>query len=102
MPVNDNEQATLAVVVSRLDDLRGDLHSIREDLRRTGENSVTRNEWMQRNGYVDAKFDDQGRDIADLRTDMASKRVPWYTVAALLLSGGALGWTILGPVLIAQ
>jgi len=99
--VNDGENATLAVVVSRLDDLRGDFASLRDELRRTSETSVTRNEWLQRNGYVDGKFDDQGKDISDLRAELAGKRAPWWTIVAVVTSCLALGWTIFGDRLIA-
>ncbi|ACV09821.1 hypothetical protein Jden_2184 [Jonesia denitrificans DSM 20603] len=92
-------EATLAVVVARLDDLRADMQSLREEVRKSSENSVTRGEWGQRNQHVDTRINTLGREIGDLRTDVNSRRAPWWSVWAVALAAGGFAWSIIGPVI---
>lgn len=98
-PAPDDLAATLAVVVSRLDDLRLDVGLIRTDISGVRSENVPRGEWEQRNNHVDSKFSAQGREIADLRTELHSRRAPWWSVGAIIISGGALGWSLLSSTL---
>lgn len=84
------QNATLAVVVARLDDLRTDMHAMREEIRKAQQNSVTRGEWALRNEHVDSRFAGHGREIADLRTDLASRRTPWPAIAGAITGIGSL------------
>ena len=72
---------TLAVVVARLDDVRKDIDGLRADVRATTAANVPRGEWVQRNLYVDGMFAAQGREIGQLRAEVAAKRTPWPAVA---------------------
>lgn len=90
-----DENATLAVVVSRLDDLRKDFSDLREELRRTHEDKVSRREWIQRNDHVDSKFDTHSKDISEIKQEMASKRAPWWSFAAVIVAGLALAWSVI-------
>lgn len=81
---------TLAVVVARLDDVRRDIDGLRSDLQRTTAANVPRGEWVQRNIHVDASFASQGREIAQLRADLAAKRMPWTAVAGALTGAVSL------------
>ena len=83
---------TTAVVVARLDDLRDDVKGLREELRASTANVVSRGEWVQRNAHVDGKFDTQGREIGQLRTELASRRTPWPAVAGAVT--GSMGLLI--------
>lgn len=89
-----DEAVTLGVVVARLDDLRTDMRAMREEVRKGQETSVSRGEWGQRNAHVDSRLDGQGREIGDLRTELRSRRLPWPSVAAAIVSIAALGLTI--------
>lgn len=86
-----DESATLAVVVARLDDVKEELRAMREDARKDRENTVGRGEWEQRNNHVTARLEGLGREIGELRTNVASarteienRRAPWWSVVAAL------------------
>lgn len=95
----NDDNATLAVVVARLDDLRADMQSMRDEIRKSSENAVSRGEWGQRNQHVDTRLNSLGREVGDLRKDLDSRRAPWWSVWAVTLSAGGIAWTILGPVI---
>lgn len=77
-------EATLAVVVARLDDLRQDVAGLRNELHASQSENVSRGEWGQRNAHVDTRLDALGREIGDLRTEVRSARAPWWTWATVL------------------
>lgn len=89
----DDDPATLAVVVARLDDLRGDFRHLRTDLAASAERQVGRGEWLIRNQAVDQRFEGQGREISEIKETLARHRLPWTTVATALvaIAGLALG-----------
>jgi hypothetical protein len=97
----DEDRITLARVEATLESVAKALGELREDVLRQRGDVVPRGEWLQRNAYVDSKFDNQGADISEIRQDLAAKRAPWWVVLAAGL--GVLGflWTVLGPVLTA-
>lgn len=92
---------TLAVVVSKLDDIREDIL----DLKR---HAITRAEYDERNRYIDARLTHKQNDInrlakrvfdelARIDSEARSRTAPWWSVAALFVSAGALLWVIIGP-----
>lgn len=85
----------LAVAVARLEDLRTEVRSLRDEVRRQHGDVVARNEWMQRNAYVDGKFDDQGKDIAELRSDLSKRTPQWWMVAPAVVAVASLVLTII-------
>ncbi len=111
------DDATLAVVVARLDDLReqqradtksltDSIEALRRLLAESRGEMVSRDTWETRNAHVDGRFQDQGREIGDLRTthaadvaalrqEIASRRMPWTSVAAALTGVAALALTII-------
>ena len=91
--------ATLAVVVARLDDVREDITMLRAEVAASRQDVVTRGEWQQRNAHVDSRLTGQGREIGDLRTELHSRRAPWWAVASAVVAGLAFAWSVLGPVL---
>lgn len=115
MPPADD--ATLAVVVARLDDLRAQqradtqalaesIESLRRLMAEMRGDVVSRDTWETRNAHVDSRFQDQGREIGDLRTshaadvaalraEIASRRMPWPSVAAAITGVAALALTII-------
>jgi hypothetical protein len=99
--VGQPDDVTLAVVAARLDDLRNDVRAMRQELATHRAELVPRKEWEQRNQFVDGRFQEHGREIANIRTAVETKttamkaeidarRAPWWTVAAVVLSGAAL------------
>lgn len=110
MEMDDN--ATLAVVVARLDDMKnaqagyeertmGELQGIRDEIRRFHEDKVSRGEWIQRNTHSDSRFEQLGRDlnkvktdtmaaVAEVKQDAAARRTPWTSVLASSTGVGAL------------
>jgi len=91
-----SDEATLAVVVARLDDVRHDLANLGTRLDASARAQVGRGEWEQRNRAVDARFEGQGREIAQLRTTLAGQRAPWWSVGALVVSAAAFAFQWLG------
>lgn len=89
-----DDAATLAVVVARLDDLRGDVRHLRTDLAASAERQVSRGEWAMRNAAVDQRFEDQGREIGSLRVELARRRLPWTTIATAIVAVAGLALTI--------
>lgn len=100
--MNNDENATLAVVVARLDDLRTDMANLRSEIGSQRNEVVARNEWLQRNAYVDSRIDGLGTDITDLKTDMASRRAPWWSVVAVVISLIAVAMGIIEYIVQAQ
>lgn len=122
------DDATLAVVVARLDDLREQqrrdtetlteaIESLRRELSTSRADMVSRGEWVQRNAAVDLRFQEQGREIGGLRTaqtadiaqlraehaeDMAtirSRSAPWWSAWTVVLAAAAVAWSVLGPII---
>lgn len=107
------DEVTLAVVAARLDDVREDIRGMRSDLATHRAELVPRGEWEQRNHHVDARFQDQGREIGQLRTELNAKaaelagdiknvdtkadqrRAPWWAVGSLLVAAIALAVTLI-------
>lgn len=87
--------ATLAVVVARLDDVRSDIRDMRTEAVAHRTEMVSRGEWEMRNRAVDNRFENQGREIAELK----AARAPWWSWASVLVASAALAWAILGPTL---
>lgn len=52
--------------------------------------------WEQRNRHVDFVHAGLGREIGDLRAEVRSKRAPWWSVAAVVVAGAALLWSMFG------
>lgn len=97
--MTDSDPATLAVVVARLDDLRDDMRAMRQELASHRADLVPRGEWEQRNRHVDARFQEQGREIANLRTEVRteaqSRRQPWTAVAAAIVGIASIALTLI-------
>lgn len=100
-----DDTATLAVVVNRLEDLRNDFKTdrderraefdeLRRDLRRSHEDKVSRLEWVQHNAFVDQRFLDTTKDIAEMKQEDAARRMPWTNYAAVVVSVFAVLWTL--------
>lgn len=112
-----SDDATLAVVVARLDDLRAQqredtqalvarIDTLSRQMAESRGEMVARDTWETRNAHVDSRFQDQGREIGELRTahatdvaqlrqEIASRRMPWPSVAAALSGIAALALTII-------
>jgi len=97
--------------------LSEDMKEIKQIILSYQQTAVPRGEWQQRNNLVDGKFNDQGREIAGLRTqhtaDIASIRAdvastiaevrgaiaagktPWHQSAMVLVSIAAVGVAII-------
>lgn len=76
----------LAVLTSRMEDVRTGLADVRRDLAAQQATYVQRNEWALRNTAVDRRFTDQGREIGELRTEIRSRRTPWTSVVPAIVS----------------
>ena len=90
MTQTTNTDITLAVVVSKLDDIREDI----QDLKRS---TITRAEYDERNRYIDTRLQHKTNETQRLEQRISAKTAPWWSVGALILSTAAIGWTVLGP-----
>lgn len=74
-----NLEAAVAVMAVELRYVRAGVDELK-----AGQNlSVSRNEWEQRNGYVDSRFGDMDKELA-------ARRVPWTSVGALVIASAVL------------
>ena len=91
-------EGTLALVVERLNDLREQqkadtaaltsaIESLRTEMQQQGQVYVPRQEWEQRNRLVDERH-------LSVTTELASRRVAWPAVAAVVLSAIAVAITV--------
>lgn len=92
-----SQEATLAVVVQRLDDLRSDVKTLREEWHGSRGDVVPRGEWVQRNTTVDTRFESQGREIAEIKQTIAAARAPWWAWLSPVVAVVALAWAVFGP-----
>ncbi len=101
-----DETATLAVVVARLDDVRGDIKAMRAELTAHRAEMVARTEWELRNQHVDSRHRELGREIGDLRAEhrrdvaevraeAASRRAPWWSIVTAVAAIAALALTLI-------
>lgn len=63
--------------------------------------AVPRQEWEQRNAYVDQRFATQMEKFAEVNerfaaaaADLATRRVPWTAIGAFVVGAGALVVTV--------
>lgn len=87
-------ETTLAVLVSKVEDLRTDVAVMRQEQTDARAQFVPRAEWVQRNQALDERDQRVGREIADLRTELRSRRVAWPAVLGAVTAAAALGLTV--------
>lgn len=56
---------------------------------------VTRNEWLQRNDYVDRRFIDVDKQFGTIAKETAAKRAPWWSVVTAFAAIAALLITVI-------
>lgn len=95
----EDTATVVAVVVARLDDMREDIADLRRAVEDSSRDKVTRGEWAQRNEHVDTRLQNLGSEINVVRTEVHSRRAPWWSTATVLLAAAAFAWSMLGPVL---
>lgn len=89
------DEATLAVVVARLDDVRDDIAGLTQTVNGQRAELVSRGEWMMRNQHVDASFIATAREVGELRTELRSRRHPWPVVVAVVVAVTSLALEVL-------
>lgn len=85
------------VLVSQMEFLREDVRELSIKLDKANENKVSHREWAMRNEHVNNRMASLGREINDLRVMIQAKSAPWWSVGALIVSAGALLWTMFRP-----
>lgn len=115
----DDDRLVLAEVKTLVGTIREDIHEMREEIRRSSQNSVTRLEWAQRNDTVDQRFGKQGQEISEVKQEMVtrtelkdvraevaevkkeqqSKRLSVPVMFAIALPSLSLVWLVFGPLL---
>lgn len=89
-PLPDEDRVTLRVVAERLADVQASQTAIQQQLTQQAVVFVPRGEWVLRNQQVDGTFSAHGREIGDLRAELRSRRLPWPSVVAAIVSCVAL------------
>lgn len=89
-PLPDDDRVTLRVVAERIGDIQASQKAIQQQLTTQAATFVPRGEWMLRNTQVDEKHSGLGREIGELRSELRSRRLPWPTVVAAIVSCLAL------------
>lgn len=91
LPIPAHDVATaVAMLGVQVEQLLRVTEQLAADVRQDRQTYVTQQLWEQRNRSVDMSVAAQGREIADLRTEQRSRRVPWPAVGAVVLAGAAL------------
>ena len=85
-----SDEATIAVLVARMGDVLKAMDRLSDEVKSASRNSVSRGEWTQRNEAVNSRFESHGREIAQIRVDLASRRTPWTAVAGAVTGAGSL------------
>lgn len=85
------DDATLAVVVSQLGDLRRDFAQLREELKERDAHYLPRAEFEAWRTGIGREIGDIKATVASAQAAAESKRAPWWAVAAVLIAAiGAL------------
>lgn len=74
-----NLEASVAVLAVEVRYARAGI----EELIKQQQTHVTRNEWEQRNSYVDGRFSEFGKELA-------ARRAPWTSIGAFVVAGAVL------------
>jgi hypothetical protein len=80
----------LAALTVEIRGMKEAVAELRTDIREGKTSTVSRNEWEQRNKTVDDGFSAVDKRIAALSADIASKRIPWTSIAAIIIAGAVL------------
>ena len=90
----DEDKITLAKIETQLEGLVKTVEDLKKSFDQT---VVTRNEWQQRNLYVDSKLEENSRDITDLKTS----RGAWWIWVMAAFAAITLAWNLLSPIVTA-
>ena len=82
-----NMEASVAVMTVELRYVRQAV----DEIKNNQASSVSRNEWEQRNTYVDNR-------LGNIATELATRRLPWPTVGAFLTGALAVGLVIVDKI----
>lgn len=95
--MTEAEPNMIGVLASQIEFLRDDIKELRADVKEANDSKVSHREWAQRNAEVNGRFNTQGREIGDLRTELRAKSAPWWSVGAFITAVVAVAWNMLGP-----
>jgi len=98
-PTPANVEVAIATLTVTVTALTGTVEGLRSELRQDRLTYVPRGEWEQRNRTVDSNFSHQGREIGQLRSDINSRRAPWWSTLAVVVAAASFAWSVFGPVL---
>lgn len=90
-----DDSQTLAVVVSRIDDMRGDIAGLRTDLHTRDQALVTRVEFEAWKTGLDREIRDMRAAAQTAKSEVDSRRAPWWTWAGFIVAVLALAVTVL-------
>ena len=90
-----DDSQTLAVVVARIDDMRGDIAGLRSDLHSRDQALVTRVEFEAWKTGLDRELRDMKTAAESARKEADDRRAPWWTWAAFILSALTLAVVVL-------
>ena len=89
-----SDETFQAVMLERTGYMAADLTGMRADVADIKASYVPRKEWEQRNVQVDERFQNQGREIGELKRDQQARRTPWDRIVSIVLAAVALGLVI--------
>jgi flagellar biosynthesis chaperone FliJ len=97
---NDNEQTKIdiAVINTKLDTLTQHIEQLTRQVNVSNDSKVSRNEWEQRNHYVDGRFQALGREISELRIDIKTEKTNkphWTAIVGAIVVVVVLGLDII-------
>lgn len=72
--MDDSTRIDIAVINTKLDALTASVTELTKQIGLSNESKVSRNEWEQRNNYVDGRLQSLGREISELRIDIKTEK----------------------------
>jgi len=96
-PLMDEDRITLTRVETTLTNVVDQLKELREEVKGFHKDTVSRNEWEQRNLAVDSRVGSLGRELNQFKAEVSSHRSPWYQVVSSITGvvGGLGGLYVL-------
>ncbi len=82
-PMTVADHVAVIQMATEMRGMRETLSELKTDVKGLSENYVSRREWETRNATVDARF-------ASILADLAARRIPWTSIAAIAISAFVL------------
>lgn len=95
MTTTESSDVTMARLGERIENLIRSVAAVQDTLTNQATTFVPRTEWLLRNEAVNREFQSKGAEIAELRTEVRSRRLPWTQVVSTVAALAAVAITLI-------